>query len=247
MQAAGPVLTGSAPPPRPWPSVPTTTPTTQTRCSRWILACDWSPADTILSSDWSTNTLLSCDWSSGPDRRPGQQPAGESAGQQVLLSRAYHHHHHLVLFIFIYSLVLYAENIFFQLHNNVFTYFIIVKLREREGQRVHLGRSLKMSFIDGGWWMVDILSLMLYTLAYTLTLWHSDTLWNLKKCDQQPTTNPLTNNVDIVDSRDPIGSKNSLFFIRNWPKYVYWKLFIWITSLLYWMLAAVVSETFSVD
>ena len=39
---------------------------------------------------------------------------------------------------------------------------LIVKLREREGQRVDLGRSLKSSFIDGGWWMVDILSLMLY-------------------------------------------------------------------------------------
>ena len=40
----------------------------------------------------------------------------------------------------------------------------IVKLREREGQRVDLGRSLKGQryFIDGGWWMVDILSLMLY-------------------------------------------------------------------------------------
>ena len=46
----------------------------------------------------------------------------------------------------------------------------IVKLREMEGQRVDLGRSLKRSFIDGGWRMVDILSLMLYTLAYTLTL-----------------------------------------------------------------------------
>ena len=38
-----------------------------------------------------------------------------------------------------------------------------------------------------------------------------------------------------------------LFFIGNWPKYVYWELFRWITSLLYWMLAAVVSETFYVD
>ena len=35
--------------------------------------------------------------------------------------------------------------------------FIFVKLREREGQRVDLGRSLK-----GHLWMVDILSLMLY-------------------------------------------------------------------------------------
>ena len=34
---------------------------------------------------------------------------------------------------------------------------LIVKLREREGQRV-----TQRSFIDGGWWMVDILSLMLY-------------------------------------------------------------------------------------
>ena len=40
-----------------------------------------------------------------------------------------------------------------------FKFSIIVKLREREGQWVDLGRS----FIDGGWWMVDILSLMLYT------------------------------------------------------------------------------------
>ena len=32
---------------------------------------------------------------------------------------------------------------------------IIVKLREREGQRVDLGRSLKghLLFIDGGWWI----------------------------------------------------------------------------------------------
>ena len=35
---------------------------------------------------------------------------------------------------------------------------IIVKLREREGQGVDPGRSLK-----GHLWMVDILSLMLYT------------------------------------------------------------------------------------
>ena len=42
---------------------------------------------------------------------------------------------------------------------------VVVKLREREGQRVDLGRSLKdhLWMVDGGWWMVDILSLMLYT------------------------------------------------------------------------------------
>jgi len=32
-----------------------------------------------------------------------------------------------------------------------------VKLREREG------KVTQRSFIDGGWWIVDILSLMLYT------------------------------------------------------------------------------------
>ena len=43
-------------------------------------------------------------------------------------------------------------------------YIIIVKLREREGQRVDLGRSLKghLWMVNGGWWMVDIHSLMLY-------------------------------------------------------------------------------------
>ena len=42
--------------------------------------------------------------------------------------------------------------------------FTIVKLREREGQRVDLERSLKchLWMVDDGWWMVDILSLMLY-------------------------------------------------------------------------------------
>ena len=41
----------------------------------------------------------------------------------------------------------------------------IVKLREKEGQRVDLGRSLKghLWMVDGGWWMVVYLSLMLYT------------------------------------------------------------------------------------
>ena len=41
----------------------------------------------------------------------------------------------------------------------------VVKLREREGQRVDLGRSLKghLWMVDGGWWMVVYLSLMLYT------------------------------------------------------------------------------------
>ena len=40
---------------------------------------------------------------------------------------------------------------------------LIVKLREREGQGVNLGRSLKghLKIVDGGWWMVDILSLEL--------------------------------------------------------------------------------------
>ena len=37
----------------------------------------------------------------------------------------------------------------------------IVKLREREGQRVDSGRSLK-GHLKMVWWMVDILSLMLY-------------------------------------------------------------------------------------
>ena len=36
-----------------------------------------------------------------------------------------------------------------------------MKLRERERQRVDLGRSLKGHLYR--WWMVDILSLMLYT------------------------------------------------------------------------------------
>ena len=35
-----------------------------------------------------------------------------------------------------------------------------VKLRERERHRVDPGKDKKM---DGGWWTVDILSLMLYT------------------------------------------------------------------------------------
>ena len=41
---------------------------------------------------------------------------------------------------------------------------LIVKLREREGQGVDPGRSLKghLWMVDDGWWMVDILSLMLY-------------------------------------------------------------------------------------
>ena len=43
--------------------------------------------------------------------------------------------------------------------NSYILYEYIVKLREREGQRVDSGRS----FIDCRWWMVDILSLMLYT------------------------------------------------------------------------------------
>ena len=37
---------------------------------------------------------------------------------------------------------------------------IFVKLREREGQRVR--KVTQRSFIDYRWWMVDILSLMLY-------------------------------------------------------------------------------------
>ena len=36
----------------------------------------------------------------------------------------------------------------------------IVKLRERERHRVDQGKKRKK--MDGGWWMVDILSLMLY-------------------------------------------------------------------------------------
>jgi len=42
------------------------------------------------------------------------------------------------------------------------TILTIVKLREREGQRGPR-KVTQRSFIDGGWWMVDILSLMLYT------------------------------------------------------------------------------------
>ena len=38
----------------------------------------------------------------------------------------------------------------------------IVKLREREGQKGGPRKVTQRSFIDGGWWMVDILSLMLY-------------------------------------------------------------------------------------
>ena len=38
------------------------------------------------------------------------------------------------------------------------TLILIVKLRERERHRVDQGKKM-----DGGWWMVDILSLMLYT------------------------------------------------------------------------------------
>ena len=50
-------------------------------------------------------------------------------------------------------------------HWGRYSYSFIVKLREREGEGVDLGRSLttQRSFIDGGWWMVDILSLELYT------------------------------------------------------------------------------------
>ena len=49
--------------------------------------------------------------------------------------------------------------------HQVCTLLTVVKLREREGQRVDSGRSLKghLQIIDGGWWMVDTLSLMLYT------------------------------------------------------------------------------------
>ena len=43
---------------------------------------------------------------------------------------------------------------------NIITNKGIVKLREREGLRVDLGRSLKGHY---GWWMVVYLSLMLYT------------------------------------------------------------------------------------
>ena len=37
---------------------------------------------------------------------------------------------------------------------------VFVKLRERERHRVDQGKKKKK--MDGGWWMVDILSLMLY-------------------------------------------------------------------------------------
>ena len=41
-------------------------------------------------------------------------------------------------------------------------YFVkVVKLRERERHRADQGKKKKEK--DGGWWMVDILSLMLYT------------------------------------------------------------------------------------
>ena len=40
---------------------------------------------------------------------------------------------------------------------NITLHAFIVKLREREGQRLDLGRSLKghLWMVDGGWWMVD--------------------------------------------------------------------------------------------
>ena len=39
-------------------------------------------------------------------------------------------------------------------HHIIIIIIIIVKLREREGQRVDLGRSLKghLWMVDGGWW-----------------------------------------------------------------------------------------------
>ena len=53
------------------------------------------------------------------------------------------------IYLYLFSCIICGKYIF-QLHNNLVTYFIIVKLREREGHRVDLGRSLKRSFIDGG-------------------------------------------------------------------------------------------------
>ena len=40
---------------------------------------------------------------------------------------------------------------------------LVVKLREREGKKGRPRKVTQRSFIDGRWWMVDILSLKLYT------------------------------------------------------------------------------------
>ena len=57
----------------------------------------------------------------------------------------------------------------------LFVMYLIVKLREREGK----GGPRKVtqrSFIDGGWWMVDILSLTLYTKFGSPTHHHRKSL-----------------------------------------------------------------------